>query len=760
MIRDTRRKKVPTMISVPALKVLALVTLSIPFHLLCAQRSLDSRSRLHDSGYVRNEIKSISNENLFAAMEIGSGGLEELRIAAENKDYPSAYQTWARYWEKKQRPAYVTQNFRMLIDTDMLMDYEDLRSYVRRSPEERDTILHRAAMLMDHRIPAWGNVVLEFGPRIDFNRDVGQSGKYGFHYWIWGRPLNAAFVITGEERYIAAMEDLFLQWYDQRNNITNSIPDLDVVYYELGLGVRNRIFIEFYSFPFPKRKWQTDEKMLKTMLGAARWLYQLEHWEGYRSGNWQIHGSYMLTQIALTFPEFRESQSWLELGLRRLREHLEEDFFEDGGHSERAPRNYTQATYVAYRNLFYLLTQHKVDERLADRIRERMSRTIDWWMTMLAPTGEVPAINDSHRGRFPVFLLQDAAAFYQKPEVYGILKQLFGLPVPSEKPLLPRFTSRNMAASQFAVMRTDWTREALYMNINYGPWSGFHTHEDVLDFEAYAYGRPLAVDAGIGLTYDDTLYVPWYKSSRAHNMVVVNDLNIERRQTVGKEIRWHSSRTMDYFSGGHDGYSFKGIQHRRTILFVKPEYWVFYDQLTCSNGGDTLQWYLHTPLNLTKTKEGFTSRETPGFDLLLPNQDFRVRQGEGMAASTVDEIPGRTQKIQWIAFEQSSFANRPAEFMVVLAPFRERRSEIRVCSKEPGYLLIERDGVFDELRFGIRSGKVPSDSDAELLMIRREKNGERKFWIVNGTYLNEKGRTVWKSSSKSSTEGVLSEPKR
>ena len=71
MIRDTHRKKVHTMISVPALKVLALVTLSIPSHLLFAQRSLDSRSRLNDSGYVRNEIKSISNENLFAAMEIG-----------------------------------------------------------------------------------------------------------------------------------------------------------------------------------------------------------------------------------------------------------------------------------------------------------------------------------------------------------------------------------------------------------------------------------------------------------------------------------------------------------------------------------------------------------------------------------------------------------------------------------------------------------------------------------------------------------------
>ncbi|MBF8247587.1 MAG: Hepar II III N domain-containing protein, partial [Bacteroidetes bacterium] len=265
-----------------------------------------------------------------------------------------------------------------------------------------------------------------------------------------------------------------------------SIPDFDVVYYELGLGVRNRTFIEYYTLPYSRRSWRTHQKMLKTMLGAARWLYELEQWEGYRSGNWQIHGSYMLTQIALTFPEFRESQSWLQLGLQRLKEHLEQDFFEDGGHSERAPRNYTQATYVAYRNLYYLLKEHHLENNFADEIRRRMSRTIDWWITMLAPTGEVPAINDSHRGLFPVFLLQDAATFYEKPEVYGVLKSLFGLSVPVAQPILPSYTSRNMAASGFTVMRTDWSRDALTMTINYGKWNGSHTHQDMLDFEVYA----------------------------------------------------------------------------------------------------------------------------------------------------------------------------------------------------------------------------------------------------------------------------------
>ena len=141
--------------------------------------------------------------------------------------------------------------------------------------------------------------------------------------------------------------------------------------------------------------------MLKTALAAARWLYEFQRWEGYRPGNWQVHGSYMLVQLALVFPEFRESPEWLRIGLQRMMEHLARDFYADGGHSERSPRNYTLATYFTYRNLAYLLSSYDTRSDVVTKIRGSMGRTIDWWITMLAPTGEIPAINDSHRGLFP-----------------------------------------------------------------------------------------------------------------------------------------------------------------------------------------------------------------------------------------------------------------------------------------------------------------------------------------------------------------------
>ncbi len=733
-----------------------LLSLAFTFHPLRSQRNLNAQSHLTDSTYFRHAIKSISDADLFSAIDLSSRALGEVSTATAKKDYPASYAAWAQYWSAKHQPKYVTKNYHLLIDTDMLVDYDSLRSYVRQYPEERDSILHRAEMLVQHRIQAWGDIVLEFGPAVDFNRNVGQSGKYGFHYWIWSRPLNAAYVLTGNERYLEAFDDYFRQWYDQRNRIEGSIPDLDVVYYELGLGVRNRMFIEHYLLPYSHRTWQTHEKMLKTILGAARWLYELERWEGYRSGNWQIHGSYMLTQIALTFPEFRESSNWLQLGLQRMHEHLEQDFFEDGGHSERSPRNYTQATYVAYRNLYYLLTNHNQDEPLARAIRERMSRTIDWWITMLAPTGEIPAINDSHRGLLPVFLLQDAASFYGKPEIYGVLANLFGIHAPAAGVSLPAFTSRNMPSSGFAVMRTDWTRNALYMNINYGKWNGSHTHNDMLDFEFYANGRALAVDAGLGLTYDDPLYVPWYKSSAAHNMVTVNNSNIEREGTEGREVTWYSSETLDYFGGEHLGYNSKGVVHRRSIAFVKPFYWVINDRLVCKKAGDTLSWNLHTPLHLMKSQNGLSTSEAPGFKLFFSPSDARMRQGDGMAASTSDVLPGRTERIQWIAFDQISTTTHAVEFTVVLVPVAAAGNDIDVREIGAGAVLVHRGDTTEILRFG--SHPLPGDSlatDAEFVMVRAGRDGRQHFMLANGTYLRTRGAVIWKSDTKKSSEGLM-----
>ena len=718
-----------------------------------AQRSFSDSSRLSDPAYVRERIREISDSDLWRSLDLARPGLEKVRDALRDGNSGGAATAWGAYWTGKRQPSYITRTDHLYLDTDLLTDTASFRASLQRSPEERDTILARATMMLGNTLRPWGDTLMRFGERVDFNREVGRSGKYGFHYWMWSRPLIMAFVLTGDQTWLEKFDRFFNTWYDQRNSISPGIPDLDVVYYELGLGIRNRMFIEDYLLPCRKRTAATHARVLKTMLAAGRWLYELERWEGYRPGNWQVHGSYMLVQIALVFPEFRESPGWLNIGLRRIIEHMREDFYSDGGHSERAPRNYTLATYLNYRNIAYLLDAYGVRGDVREQIQASMGKTIDWWLSMIAPTGEVPAINDSHRGLFPATILRDGARMFGKPQAYAVLRNLFGEDG-GEKGPLPEYTSRHMPASGFSVMRTDWTPDALYLTVNFGPYAGFHTHLDMLDFEMYAYGKPLAVDAGIGLTYDDPLYNTWYRSSRAHNMVVVNDSSIEREGIEGQRIRWGSTASVDFFSGEHGGYRRFGVLDRRQIAFVKPAYWLILDDLVSSRTGDTLSWYLHTPERLARAGSGFASVSGPGLRIIPAGGVYPSRTGTGWGASSSTRLPGKTEQVPWIRFDQISSRDSSRQFALLLFPFRAHEETPAAMKISDRHFIIRRPGITDHLYFthGAYSDGVLA-TDAEFVLLRVQNTAHPSYVLIDGTYLVYGGKRAFQSPAACSHEG-------
>jgi hypothetical protein len=718
-----------------------------------AQLSFSDSSRMRDPSFVKDRIHEISDTDLWTSLDLEMPGLNNVRSLVQKGQFQDAAAAWGTYWTGKRQPAYVTRTDHLLLDTDLLMGVDGFRSDLERSPDERDTILARAALILQNTIRVWGDSVIRFGETVDFNREMGQSGKYGFHYWWWSRPLIMAAILQGDQAYTAKFDQLFNIWYEQRNSITRGFPELDVVYYELGLGTRNRLFIENYLLPCRQRTGVTHARMLKTVLAAGRWLHELERWEGYRPGNWQIHGSYMLVQLALVFPEFRESAEWLRVGLQRLIEHLERDFYPDGGHSERCPRNYTLATYLNYRNIAYLLKVYGVRSDVRDRIQSSLGRTIDWWITMLAPTGEVPAINDSHRGLFPAAILRDGAGLFGKPQAYAVLRNLLRQNA-GHAEVLPDFTSRHMPASGFSVMRTDWSPDAFYLTVNYGPSAGFHSHFDLLDFELYAYGKPMAVDAGLGLTYDDPLYHTWYRSSRAHNMVTVNDSNIAREGIRGEKISWSSTPSLDFFAGEQRGYERFGVHQRRQIAFIKSDYWFILDDLSCTRSGDTLSWYFHSPGKLLPSGAGFVSASLPGIRILPAGECLPSRSGMGWAASSSDRTPGKTEEIPWIRFDRTGSRDSLRQFAIVLAPIQQQGDVVSAERISRRHFVVTWPGSTDHLYF--TNGTYADgtlNTDGVFVLVRLREKGVSTYVVVGGTYLSYAGKALWKSDSSQSTEG-------
>jgi hypothetical protein len=701
-----------------------------------------------DPTYLQQQIKHISDGDLFAAMNLNQAGLEAVKMAVEAGNYPAAYTAWGEYWDSRPGFAYVNSGT-PFFTVDKAMEIFPKGSYT----ASADRVVARD-------ITGWGGVTIQHGHIVDFNADYGQSGKYGFHYWGWSRPLLYAYMQTRDTKYLDAFDELFNQWYEQRDDVVGGFSHLDSIWYELGLGSnRNRIFLEFYRLNRGRLSAKTHERMLKNYVGSARWLYELED-EGYRSGNWQVMGSYALAELGLNLREFKESEKWITLGTYRMEEHLTRDFHEDGCHSERCPSSYSTIVYRDPRNLAYLLEQFGGYEDKVAALQPPLERTLTHWMYLMSPLGTQPAVNDGGRGRFNSDFFVDGGRGFDRPDFLWLAKNLLGADIddPMEE---PAFTSMDFRPSGFAVMRQNWTKESPYLMINYGPWGGGHSHPDILSFELFAYGEAMAVDAGIGVSYDDPHHRPWYVTSKAHNMLVFDDAKLDRKDAVGVDPVWSSGDLLDYFSAEQRGYESSGIWHRRHFLFLKPEdsspdanpYFLVFDAFSTVAMRRTASFMLHAPEPLLWGGPGQLYSKSPGLVVATPDP-VAISRGMGMANLGGVSSPGR-REIGWVSLEVKTTGGSQVDGLpVVLFPYvDEFDKSVTVRRGEnagPGgtlYLTVLHGEVTDHILISdgtLRSfGNGNLTTDAKCAVVRTRLDGTYiSHSVAAGARLNYRGQKL------------------
>jgi hypothetical protein len=156
------------------------------------------------------------------------------------------------------------------------------------------------------------------------------------------------------------------------------------------------------------------------------------------------------------------------------------------------------------------------------------------------------------------------------------------------------------------VMRQGLGAGASYLAMDAAPF-GYHKvpghgHADALNVELYAGGQTFLVDPGVYGTWVPAEWRNFFRSTRAHNTVVVDEQDqsvlvgtrLVYRPAQVKRHDWLSDGDFDLADASHNGYERlrSSIVHRRQVLFVKPEYWVIVDILT-GTGYHTFDVYFH-----------------------------------------------------------------------------------------------------------------------------------------------------------------------
>ncbi|MDA0709057.1 MAG: alginate lyase family protein [bacterium] len=605
----------------------------------------------------RSRMLFISNKSLFEALNLEGSDLAPVREAAHAGRWKEAYSAWGVYFANRLKP------MNMVSPTG-----------TRSEPQ----VIHEAERVVAHEIQGWHTLTYKFGKKVDFNADWGRSGIYGTHYWGWSESLRTAFGQTGDLRYPACFDDLFNQWYEQRDKIDNPIPNLDVIFYELGVGGRTPRFIDHY-FAYRQTgvlSWRTHERMLKTILGGCRWLHLLERDSGYRDGNWQMCGSWALVYAGGVFPEFQEAKDWVDVGVDRLVAHVDKDFYADGCHYERASGYGSWCTRMSEDLLTF--SEQNDHVKAPENLRANIERMYDWFLATTTPLGESQGFNDGGFGRQDSVLSQGAAFTGDGRFLWPVrdrVKSVNGI-----RPKQPGFTSIDKRPSGFAVMRSGWQPRDLYLIVNYGPWGGGHAHNDLLDFGMYAFGEPLAIESNRWGPYDNPLD-PYFRSPQAHNQLVVNDTPLDRVHHRGEDVVWATGDRIDFFSARHRGYEKShGCVIERRITFVKPDYFLVSDTVFEGPQHQSYTWYLHSPFKWKTGKTRSITSGSPGLQVVpaSPKEIRYVRQGTSYEKK--DGAPGAYPNRYWMGLQKwvQGEGVRAVVYDVAMVPFKTSPGPVTV----------------------------------------------------------------------------------
>jgi hypothetical protein len=398
---------------------------------------------------------------------------------------------------------------------------------------------------------------------------LGRSQRYGFHYLGWLQPSVQAWALTGDKAYAGTFADLFGQWVERRDGLVGEWPGLDLVWYSLGTWARARLLLpalDAFGDALPDRTWA---QAMGTVVGGARWAYD-EH-DAFRHGNWQLVSASQLLHVGAIYPRLVEADAWVRRGRQRLVEHLDRDFYADGGHYERSPGYHAMC-------LEAVQLAAAVDKRYLEGGLDRHPRIASmhaWLRELTSSDGWVPHLQDSG-------IVWSGPLMERGSELLS--EDVTVSAAPTKSVLL--------AESGYAVLRA----ADLRVVVNCGPYVEHelesHSHRAVLDFVLEGRGRPLLWEAGGPPSYDDPRYQPWFQSARGHNVLLVDGRDLGTDRDVVVEEFGESPEAVT-FTGRHRA---NGVPHRRQLVLVRtePSYLVVRDTVE-AEGHHSYELLLHAP---------------------------------------------------------------------------------------------------------------------------------------------------------------------
>ncbi len=614
---------------------------------------------------------------------------------------------------------------------------ESIATCRRLFPDHCRQIREDADALLTGRFDLLGYQGLSFGAPIDWQLDPVWSRRAPLVHWSQIDPLNAAmvgdskvawelsrhqwivrlaqaFAISGDRRYAVAAMNAIEQWIEA-NPVGRGLN------WASSLEVAFRLIAWTWTLALLGDGAVMSDGFKTRLLASthAHATHVRKYLSYYFSPNTHLTGEALgLVYAGTMFPHFRDAADWRSTGARILIEQSRIQIHDDGVYFEQSTcyQRYTCEFY-----LHFLLLAARAGIAVPGDVQTRILRMFDFLVSMRRPDGSMPLIGDADDGclmplvrRSPEDfrgVLAVAAAMFRRPD----FADAAGGPTPEVLWLLgpngvrsidtvgtaapPRPLSWLFAQGGYAVMRSDWGRDAHQLIVDVGPLgchvSSGHGHADLLAVQCSVFGDPVLVDAG---TYGYSIEPKWrnyFRSAAAHSTVTLDGISEPapsgpfgwKRRSRAVLREWITCASFDLVDAESNAYAHlaQPVTHRRRVIFVKPDFWVLIDDITGSGRHHIDLSFQFAPLTVELTSPDCCRAETERGSLLwiMPFSSAPltnvVRRGD------VEPIRG------WIsnryghrepspALVCSATADVPMRVITVVYPMRDRNGRPPLAS--------------------------------------------------------------------------------
>ncbi|MDN3686593.1 alginate lyase family protein [Cyclobacterium jeungdonense] len=504
-----------------------------------------------------------------------------------------------------------------IVAADRLLDYyeasdnaESFRKPVPlptdRSIAEADTILENVFTIQNVK----GKVPI----LPDGHRDWYYKGPNNDREWAWLSNRHSQLMVvmnayfeTGNPKYVEYL-DLFL-----RDFILKSMPypgekGSESIWRGLEVAARAKAWTKVF-YAMLQNEYLSPATRLLILSSLPDHAHYSRNFHG--GNNWLTMEISALATIAAYFPEFRESDAWLDYAIAAMTESMRDQVYPDGVQTELASHYHN----VSLHN--FELFQTICDE--ADRTLPLFfTQTIESMYRYIAravrPDGHRILNNDGDRGSDRSLILEGAEKF-NRPDWAYIASNGSEGSRPSDGP------SYFFPWAGQLISRSGFDSLAHWSFFDIGPWGSGHQHNDKLHLSVAAFGKDFLVDAG-RFAYTGAVaekFRPYARSSRGHNVLLIDGkgqaAGPTHASTALNEKYVKISDAYDFASQSFDRFEeLEGeATHIRSLFYLRGKFWVVADRIHSDRPREIQAlWHWHPDVQVEVKEEQVIGKQKEG----------------------------------------------------------------------------------------------------------------------------------------------------